>query len=45
MKEGQREEEEKRKGGGGRKGELDSKVVSKCIQQSHKIWCQRNWSQ
>ena len=25
--------------------ELESEVVLKCIQQSHKIWCQRNWSQ
>ena len=25
--------------------ELESEIVLKCIQQSHKIWCQRNWSQ
>ena len=25
--------------------ELESEVVLKCIQQSHKIWCQRNWLQ
>ena len=42
MKDGQREEEGRREGGGERKGELDPKLVSKCIQQSHKIWCQRN---
>ena len=36
MKEGQREEVGGREGGGGREGELESEVVSKCIQQSHK---------